>query len=121
MRQHVSECFMKTPQILAEQADEYLRLQKQLRNVPLLAQGNVFATEPPPQAPRARTHYKWTRKLRGKTVSETLSKEQYEAFKTAIAANRRIEDVLNRIRTISQDSILKTLPDSPGKRTSKRS
>ena len=112
---------MKKREILGEQADEYLRLQKQLRNVPLLAQGNVFATEPPPQAPRSRTHYKWTRKLRGKTVSETLSKEQYEAFKTAIAANRLIEDALNRMRTISQDCILKRLPDSPGKKPSKRS
>ena len=121
MRQYVSECFMKNKQVLAEQADEYLRLQKQLRNVPLLAQGNVFATEPPPHAPRARTHYKWTRKLRGKTVSETLSKEQYEALKAAIAANRHIENVLNQMRTITQASILKTLPDSPRKRTSKRS
>ena len=112
---------MKPKQILAEHADEYLRLQKQLRNVPLLAQGNVFATEPPPQAPRARTHYKWTRKVRAKTVSETLSKEQYVAMKAAIEANRLVENALNRMRQISQDSILKTLPDSPRKRTSKRS
>ena len=106
---------MKKKDILAEHADEYLRLQKQLRNVPLLAQGNVFATEPPPQAPRARTRYKWTRKLRGKTVSETLSKEQYEVLNSAIAANRQVEDVLKRMRKISQNSILRTLPDSPGK------
>jgi len=112
---------MKKKKILGEQADEYLRLQKQLRNVPLLAQGNVFATEPPPQAPRARTHYKWTRKVCAKTVSETLSKEQYVAMKAAIEANRFVENALNRMRQISQDSILKTLPDSPRKRTSKRS
>ena len=112
---------MKKNDILAEQAAEYLRLQKQLRNVPLLAKGNVFATEPPPHAPRARTHYKWTRKLQGKTVSKTLGQEQYEAFKAAIEANRLIEDILDRMRQISQNSILKALPDSPRQRTSKRS
>jgi len=112
---------MKQKDILAEHADEYLHLQKQLRSVPLLAQGSVFATEPPAEAPRARTHYKWTRKLRGKTISETLSKEQYEVLKIAIAANRQLEDVLKRMRQISQDSILKTLPDSPRKRASQQS
>lgn len=112
---------MNKNDILAEHADEYLQLQKQLRSVPLLAQGSVFATEPPPEAPRARTHYKWTRKLRGKTVSVTLSKEQYEVLKTAIVANRQIEDTLTRMRQISQDAILRTLPDSPRKRASQRS
>jgi hypothetical protein len=112
---------MKKKDILAEHADEYLQLQKQLRSVSLLAQGNVFATQPPPEALRARTHYKWTRKLRGKTVSETLSKEQYEVLKGAISANRQIEDVLKRMRQISQDSILRALPDSPGKRDAQRS
>lgn len=112
---------MKKNDILAEYADEYRQLHKTLRSVPLLAQGSVFATVPPPEAPRARTHYKWTRKLRGKTVSETLSREQYEALKDAIAANRQIEDALKRMRQISQDSILRALPDSPRKRDVQKS
>ena len=112
---------MKKRSILAEHADEYLQLQKRLRNVPLLAQGNVFATRPPPDAPRARTHYKWTRKLHGKTVSETLSKEQYEAFKDAIDANRQVVMALKRMRELSQESILNALPDSPRKRKAKPS
>jgi len=112
---------MKRRNILAEHAAEYLELQKQLRSLPLLAQGSVFAIEPPPEAPRARTHYKWTRKIRGKTVSETLSKEQYKELQSAIAANRLVENTLKRMRKISQDSILNTLPDSPGKGASQRS
>ena len=112
---------MKKRDILAEHADEYQQLQKQLRNVSLLAQGNVFATEPLLDAPRARTHYKWTRKLRGKTVSVTLSKEQYEEFKRAINANRQVEMNLKRMRELSQESILKALPDSLGKRVPKPS
>lgn len=105
--------------MLAEHAGEYRQLQKHFRNLPLLAQGNVFATEPPPEAPRASTHYKWTRKINGKTVSVTLSKEQFEAFKEAIAANRRVEEALQHMRHIAQQAILLALPDSPRKRSRK--
>ena len=112
---------MKKTVGLAEHAAEYRDLQKRLRHVPLLAQGNVFATEPHPKAPRASTHYKWTRKLRGKTVSETLSKEQFEAFKEAIEANRLVEHSLKRMRQIAQDAMLRALPDSPRKRSRKTS
>jgi len=112
---------MKKYVMLAEHAGEYRRLQKQLRNLPLLAQGNVFATEPLPNAPRASTHYKWTRKVGGKTVSETLSKEQFEAFNEAIAANRRVEQTLQNMRHIAQQAILRALPDSPRKRSRKAS
>ena len=106
---------MKKNVILAAHAQEYRRLQKQLRNLPLLAQGNVFATAPHPQAPRASTYYKWTRKIRAKTVSETLSKEQFDAFNAAIEANKKVEQTLRQMRKLSQDAILHTLPDSPGK------
>ena len=107
---------MKKNVVLAEHAKEYRELQKQLRNVPLLAQGNVFATEPHPKAPRASTHYKWTRKVKAKTVSETLSKEQFEVLQEAIEANRQVEKTLKRMRQIAQDAILRALPDSPRKR-----
>ena len=107
--------------MLAEHAGEYRRLQKQLLNLPLLAQGNVFAAEPLPNAPRATTHYKWTRKVGGKTVSETLSKEQFEAFNEAIAANRCVEETLHNMRHIAQQAILRALPDSPRKRSRKPS
>jgi hypothetical protein len=112
---------MKKYVMLAEYAEEYRRLQKQLRNLPLLAQGNVFATEPHPNAPRASTHYKWTRKVGGKTVSETLSKEQFEAFNEAIDTNRHVEATLHNMRHIAQQAILRALPDSPRKRSRKTS
>jgi len=65
--------------------------------------------------------YKWTRKLEGKIVTETLSKEQYEAIKDAIDANRQIEETLRRMRRLSQDTILHALPASNGKRRRKSS
>ena len=72
--------------ILGKHAQLYRQLGRQLHNLPLLAQGNVFAIDPPKNAPRASTHYKWTRKVKAKTVTEALSREQYEALCAAIAA-----------------------------------
>jgi len=112
---------MNKDDILGKRARQYERLQQSLRDLPLLAQGNVYAIDPPATAPRASTHYKWTRKLDGKTVTEALSKEQYEVLHSAIEANRQLEDTLRRIRNLAQDAILQTLPDSPGKRRRKSS
>ena len=109
------ESLMKKNVILGKHAEQYQRLQKQLSNLPLLAVGNVFATEPHPNAPRASTHYKWTRKIKGKTVSATLSKEQFDAFNEAIEANKTLEETLRQMRALSHDAILLSLPDSPGK------
>ena len=100
---------MKKNAILGEYAEQYQRLQKTLRYLPLLAQGNVFAIAPPEGAPRASTHYKWTRKLKAKTVTEALSKEQFEALREAIEANKQVEETLRRMRDLAQNAILRTL------------
>jgi hypothetical protein len=112
---------MKKDLILGRNAEQYQQLRKQLRNLPLLAQGNVFAIPPPQGAPRASTHYKWTRKVKAKTVTEALSKEQYEALKAAIEANKQVEQALRKMRQLTQDTILRNLPQSPGKRRTKPS
>ncbi len=110
---------VKEPQILGHRTREYRELKKQLHGLALLAQGNVFAFEPSAAAPRARTHYTWTRKVKNKTVTKALSEAQYEVLKQAIEANQEVERVLGRLRELSQDAILKSLPDSPGKRKGK--
>ncbi len=88
---------------------------KQLENLPLLAQGSVFQIEPPPEAPRASTRYAWTRKVKAKTVTRGLSKEEYKELKAAITANRKVESVLKRMREISQEAIV-----SPPRTTQKK-
>ena len=40
---------MKQKAILAQRAQSYEQLQKQLHRLPLLAQGNVFAIDTPPE------------------------------------------------------------------------
>ncbi len=111
---------MRKSRILAHRAKEYRELEKQLQALPLLAQGNVFAFEPSAGAPRARTYYTWTRKVKNKTLTKALSQAQYKVLKEAIEANREVEQTLRRLRELSQDAILETLPDSPGKRRTKK-
>jgi len=95
---------------------EYQRLAKQLENLPLLAQGSVFRIDPPPDAPRACTRYMWTRKVKAKTVTKGLSDKEYKELKAAIAANRKVESALKRLREISQEAIVSPRAKTPRKR-----
>ena len=112
---------MNTTRLLGKHAQEYRQLARRLHNLPLLSQGSVFAIDPPKDAPRASTHYKWTRKVKGKTLTEALSHEQFETLAEAIEANRMVEQTLHRMRSLAQHAILEALPDSPGKRSRKPS
>ena len=58
----------------------------------------------------AHTTYTWTRKINAKTVTVALSKEQYQAFRKAIEANRRLEKTLREMRKLSEKVLLGTLP-----------
>jgi hypothetical protein len=56
--------------------------------------------------------YQWTRKEKKKTISVALSKEQYEAMKTAIANWRTTQRILRRMEVLSRKMIFQTLPDT---------
>jgi cyclopropane fatty-acyl-phospholipid synthase-like methyltransferase len=65
--------------------------------------------------------YQWTRKVRKKTVSVALSKEQYEWLKTAIANWRSTQEILKEMQQISREVLFKTVPNPPRrKRLGKR-
>ena len=55
--------------------------------------------------------YQWTRKVRGKTVSVALSKEQYAALKEAIENWRELETALDRMQKLTRQKIFGTMPD----------
>ena len=86
----------------------YDRLQKELIDLPWLLQGTVVET--PPKSATARATYTWTRKVRAKTVTVALSPEQAIAFRSAIAANRRLEKALKEMRVLSQNVLMDSLP-----------
>src|ERR1700675_1740009 len=57
--------------------------------------------------------YQWTRKVKAKTVSVALSKEQFEALKQAIENWRELQEIMRRMQALSRQVIFETLPSPP--------
>jgi len=85
------------------------QLAKLLADAPLLCLGTVLAL-PPGTARCTRETYRWTRKVRAKTVTECLSREQYLAFGKAVQANRQVEILLAQMRESTMKALLTKLP-----------
>ena len=97
---------MKVNRVALER--EYARLQTRLARVGWISQGYVQDRGPGAGGP----HYQWTRKVRGKTVSVALSREQFEALAKAIQNWRRLERILDRMQQLTRQFIFGTLPDT---------
>jgi hypothetical protein len=87
---------------------EYERLQKKLTAPGWISHGYVQNRGPGAGGPC----YQWTRKVKKKTVSVALSKEQYQAMQQAIANWRVIQKTFSRMEQISRRVIFQTLPDT---------
>lgn len=57
--------------------------------------------------------YQWTRKVKGKTVSVALSKEQYEWLARAIAEWRQLQATLKEMQRLSRQVLFETVPHPP--------
>lgn len=102
--------------IKAAQA-EYARLRARLANLGWISNGYVQDRGPGAGGPC----YQWTRKVKAKTVSVALSKEQYEALKQAINNWHELQELLRRMQVLSRRVIFETLPHPPRrKRLGKR-
>jgi hypothetical protein len=86
----------------------YRALLQTVRRHPWLVQGSVNVVAP--KSPAASVTYTWTRKVRAKTVTVALSRQQSVAFRKAVEANRSIEVALNRLRQVSQATLLAEVP-----------
>ena len=65
--------------------------------------------------------YQWTRKVRGKTVSVALSREQYASLAAAIANWRTVQATLKAMQRLSRTVLFTTVPGAPRrKRLGKR-
>ena len=84
-----------------------------------ILQGSVVQILPPPNSPRAKARYIWTRKVNQKTVTVSLSEAQYNAFAKGIDENRKLEAALSQMRQTSQEALLGSLP-GVAKRASKK-
>ena len=85
---------------------DYARLRAALGQVGWISEGYVQDRGPGAGGPG----YQWTRKVRGKTVSVALSKEQYEWLKEAIANWRRVQQTLKEMQRLSRQVLFATVP-----------
>jgi len=94
---------------LSEIKTQYARLRARLAKTGWISQGYAQNRGPGAGGPC----YQWTRKVKGKTVSVALSKEQYEALRQAIENWRELQEILQRMQALSRQVIFETLPNPP--------
>jgi hypothetical protein len=85
---------------------EYQRLRDRLGRVGWISEGYVQERGPGAGGPC----YPWTRKVRGKTVSVALSKEQYEWLKMAIENWREMQQTIKEMQRLSRRVLFTTMP-----------
>lgn len=83
----------------------YGELSRQLGGVGWISEGYVQDRGPGAGGPC----YQWSRKVKGKTVSVALSKEQYEWLKQAIANWRALQAALKEMQRLSREELFETI------------
>lgn len=78
----------------------YRALKGELTSLGWLTHGSVTPNHP--------GNWRWTTKVKSKTVMLTLSQDQAHLFKDAIINHRKLEAIVAEMRTISQEVILKS-------------
>ena len=96
---------MKTPllspsKIAALQA-RYDHLKAEIATLGWISQGSVTPNG---------AAWRWTRKVKAKTVTVALSAPQAELFKSAITDHRRLEAIITKMRELSQKILLESVP-----------
>lgn len=108
---------MPTKQRPLDAAGEYARLRTRLARVGWISEGYVQDRGPGAGGPC----YQWTRKLRGKTVSVALSREQYQWLRAAIGEWRQLQATLKAMQQYSRRILFESIPGPPRrKRLGKR-
>src|ERR1700676_3983686 len=95
--------FMKTNRARIEA--DYAQLRARLGRLGWLSHGYVQDRGPGAGGPC----YQWTRKVKAKTVSVALSKQQFLALKQAIANWRQLQETLKHMQVLSRRVIFETL------------
>jgi len=96
---------------------QYAQLRRRLAQTGWISEGYVQDRGPDAGGPC----YQWTRKVKGKTVSVALSKEQYEWLRAAIAQWRHLQAIIREMQRLSRQVLFATVPHPPRrKRLGKR-
>jgi hypothetical protein len=106
-----------TPGALAEWREHHARLTACLAGPGWISEGSAQDRGPGAGGPC----YQWTRKVRGKTVSVALSREQYAWLAAAIANWRTVQATLQAMQRLSRTVLFTSVPGAPRrKRLGKR-
>jgi hypothetical protein len=81
------------------------RCKEEIRGLDWLSEGSVSENHP--------GTWRWTRKVKAKTVTVALSGAQAEAFAKAIANHRRLETLIQQMRSLSQEYLLEAIAGPP--------
>jgi hypothetical protein len=98
----------KHPQLTRWQA-QYDRLRASLTKTGWISEGYAQDRGPGAGGPC----YQWTRKVKGKTVSVALSKEQYEWLHSAILEWRQMQQTIKEMQRLSRRVLFETIPHPP--------
>jgi hypothetical protein len=99
----------RTPNSDPAPAAAYERLRTRLAKVGWISQGYVQDRGPGAGGPC----YQWTRKVKGKTVSVALSRQQYEWLREAITNWRTVQQTLREMQRLSRQVLFATVPNPP--------
>src|SRR3974377_151755 len=102
---------MKEHFSLSHAQDRYNRLRPALAETAWIREGYVQDRGPGAGGPC----FQWTRKVRAKTISVALSKEQYEWLRAAIENWKGIQEKLKEMQKLSRQVLFATVP-SPTRR-----
>ena len=100
MKVKISESVVPSP-------DRYTALRAALAQTGWISEGYVQDRGPGAGGPC----YQWTRKVKGKTVSVALSKEQYQWLRDAITNWRRVQKTLREMQRLSRQVLFETVPN----------
>jgi hypothetical protein len=109
---------MKIEKSKAPESAAYRRLSARLGQTGWIALGSVLERKTPG---RGGPRYQWSRRVEGKTVTVALSAEQFAWLKKAIANQRQVWKLLEKMNQLTLEYMWKTLPStSRRKRLSKK-
>jgi hypothetical protein len=99
----------RLPHTRAGLEKHYDRLRQKLARTGYISRGSVLARS---VATSGRSGYQWTRKVAGKTVSVSLSQEQFEAMKQAVSNQRELCRTLEQMEKVSRQLLFQTTADT---------
>jgi hypothetical protein len=94
---------------LSDLRSTYTQLRQSLSHVGWISEGYVQNRGPGAGGPC----FQWTRKVKGKTVSLALSKEQFQWLDQAIGNWRALQQTIKQMQRLSRQVLFTTVPHPP--------